>query len=343
MIRWYTRMTLIAVLGFSLLMLIVSAVGYLFESDELAFSHCDQTREHCNLSFLDVERGIIAAHPLEGSSFDLEWSPQGSRMVISQLTMDGVWTYLLDSDGSIRRFQPLIFATTWLSEDRLMIQTSLTEFKVYDFVDAAFEPTVYSISESYNEVFFAYLSPDGQYYVVNPMSAQELDILLVNAIASDSDPVRLYNMMIQQDFDWSPDNQEILYSLQNNFNLDIYAMTLATGESRQITSGADNENWARWSHEGDRLAYVSTDSTYHYQLNILESDGTTHSIDLSAGLPSQILTFSAMEWSSDDRYLITQLYLINSMGDLYLITTDGTDIIRRLTYTENNSFPAWRP
>jgi Tol biopolymer transport system component len=343
MTRWYTITTFMAALGLGILMFIASAVGYLFDGDELAFTHCDETREHCSLSFLDLERGIIAAHPLEGTPFDLAWSPDGSRMVISQLTMDGVWTYLLDRDGSIRRFQPLIFATTWLSEDRLMIQTSLTEFQVYDFVTAAFEPTIYTISESYSNVFFAQLSPDGHYYVVNPMTAQELNILPVTSTDTDSDTMRFYNMVIEQNFDWSPDNREIVYSLQNVYNSDIYAMTLATGEIRQLTSSADNEIFARWSQGGNRIAFVSTNSFYQYQLNISDESDSIHTINLTSRLQAQILVFSALEWSFDDRYLVVQLYFVGSIGDFYLISTDGTDIIRRLTYNGNNNIPAWRP
>src|SRR5690349_18562288 len=108
MARWYMAMTVTGALMFSVLIVSIGAMGQLFDSNELAFTHCDETREHCSLNFLDVERRIIAVHPLDGEPFDLDWSPEGSRLLISELTMDGVWTYLLDRDGSIRRFQPLI-------------------------------------------------------------------------------------------------------------------------------------------------------------------------------------------------------------------------------------------
>src|SRR5689334_17008569 len=108
MVRWYLGMTFTFALMFSILIVGVGAIGRLFDGYELAFTHCDEMREHCSLNFLDIEHGVIAIHPLESQPFDLDWSPEGSRLLISELTMDGVWTYLLDRDGSIRRFQPLI-------------------------------------------------------------------------------------------------------------------------------------------------------------------------------------------------------------------------------------------
>jgi Tol biopolymer transport system component len=344
MVRWYLVLTFTFALAFNILIVIVGAIGHIFDGYELAFVHCDLAREHCGVNFLDVEHGVILARPLEGTPFALDWSPEGSRMVISQLTMDGAWTYLYDTDGSIERFQPHIFATRWLSENRLMVQTSLTEFRVYDFLTADFEPTLYTVPEGYNEVFFAELSPNGQYYAASPMSGDASGTLQIVSINNENERLQINNTTAGQNFAWSPNSQQIIYTSSND-NLNIYVTTIATGDTRPLAASEDNEYSARWSYDGSRIAFFFTDINFTmYHLNILNvNDGSIHSISLNSRSGVQISFIDTLEWSPDDRYLLVQPFVGGIIDGFHLVSTDGTDNVRRLTAADIYNFPAWRP
>jgi hypothetical protein len=342
MTRLYLKLGLTLLLLLSVLAFVGVGLAQIIKADELVFARCyDSSREHCGLRFLDLNKGIITSLPVEGTPFTLEWSPDGTRLAISQLTVDGTVFSVLGTDGSSIAFRRMGFLSAWLSEDRLMMQGEAGDFQVYDFSQEVFEPYALHAMDEYNSYYFVQLSPDRRYVAMSPMSSG-VNALFIEPIDTSLAELELAGDIFDQNFDWSPDSQMVVYSLPRN-GYNIFTTDISSGETLQITSNNVAHLSPRWSHRGERLAYISRSDFYQYYLSILESDGSFHQIDLTAGISAQIISVMTLEWSPDDRAVLLTLAFMDNIGELYLVSTDGTDTIRRLTYDGDNFLPTWRP
>ena len=110
----------------------------------------------------------------------------------------------------------------------------------------------------------------------------------------------------------------------------------------QLTDGVTDTN-ARWSPDGQRI--VSTrfldpnEGGTNFELFVINSDGT----GLSQLTGNGGFATTDADWSPDGHWMvIASLNLGLGLSDLYMMRSDGTDIIQ-LTFFEGGGSPRWLP
>lgn len=149
---------------------------------------------------------------------------------------------------------------------------------------------------------------------------------------------------------WSPDGSRIVFFSNRNdtnpdctfdpCNWDVFTLELATGTVTQLTSDPTFDGFAKFSPDGDEIAFTS-DRAGPSGIYIMNADGTdvrlVTPLSENAGYP---------DWSPDGTELAYSDNVCSSCaaGDLRLINTDGTDG-RQLTETTSvdEINPAWSP
>ncbi len=180
----------------------------------------------------------------------------------------------------------------------------------------------------------------------------------------------LFQLEFLQDGQFSPDGQHVAYVVQTSNtesetdHAAIYLHTLASGETRRLTSGEAKDSTPRWSPDGKSLAFFSTRSGKN-QLYVIAADGgeaqvlTTLPQGVSDGPAwspdGQQIAFTALSASTPtDRqrpYRITRaIYRFDKLGylepaqeDIYVISRNGGEAKALTQDTSLNSAPTWSP
>ena len=184
------------------------------------------------------------------------------------------------------------------------------------------------------------------------------------------EPADLFRLKFVTGAQLSPDGKQVAYTVtwvdaekEKEFAA-IWLMTLATGETRQLTNGRAKDANPQWSHHGDNLAFVSTRDD-KAQIYIIPVDGgeARAVTSLKQGVGG---TFA---WSPDDKQIAFSAmpieeardpakpyrlmrtvyrfdaleYLDDVVQSLYLIDLSGGEA-RRLTHDKMmNTTPQWSP
>jgi len=131
---------------------------------------------------------------------------------------------------------------------------------------------------------------------------------------------------------WSPSGGEIVFSSTRAGQADVWAVDLATARFNQITTDGGNI-YPSVSPSGDKIAWIKKDrgvTVYH------GSSG-----ELNRLLAPRRVVF-APAWSPDERYLAVTASDWGS-SDVYLMKTDGTNVLLLTKNWNNDGMPAWSP
>jgi tetratricopeptide (TPR) repeat protein len=74
--------------------------------------------------------------------------------------------------------------------------------------------------------------------------------------------------------DFSPDGSQIAFMSTQNGNWDIYTVSAAGGEPRQVTTNPSSDGLPAWSPDGSRIAYVS-DAGGNWAIYVVGAEGGT--------------------------------------------------------------------
>ena len=132
---------------------------------------------------------------------------------------------------------------------------------------------------------------------------------------------------------YKPDADEGLTRFNDNRRLHIFLMDVASGQSRQLTSGDHYEHSVEWSPGGEELAFISNrepneDQFFNYDLFVLKvADGSTRRLTATENAEYR------PRWSPDGKtiaYLATRRGLTDletTMEDthVWLMDADGTN------------------
>ncbi|NIA31430.1 MAG: hypothetical protein GWP06_16170 [Actinobacteria bacterium] len=152
-------------------------------------------------------------------------------------------------------------------------------------------------------------------------------------IVTQVKPLTTTASILEVDPDISPDGSKVIYSSDENENLDIWVREIASGQRLNITQDyAGNDGNAKWSPDGNWISFTSS-----------RDGGGIYLVSEFGGIISQIVPshdfrdFGGLNWSFDSKKLV---YTINDT--LHTVTvSDRAKIIIPLPH--NCREPAWSP
>ncbi|MBU0985407.1 MAG: hypothetical protein KKA42_16150, partial [candidate division Zixibacteria bacterium] len=110
----------------------------------------------------------------------------------------------------------------------------------------------------------------------------------------------------------SPDETQMAYTVErmdktdNTYYTNVFMCDLRSGESRPFTSGKQADRPPVWSHDGSRLAFVSTRDK-KTGIYVMPVDGGAESLLLE--IEGSI---SSLQWTPDDQELVFALQYADS-------------------------------
>ena len=164
--------------------------------------------------------------------------------------------------------------------------------------------------------------------------------------ASDGLPVIGRNIQITRDPGLeidaavSPNGQFVAFARGSTTNMHIYVQQISGGRATQLTSdSANNNRWPRWSPDGSRIAYQTTDGVY-----VVPALGGAPRLVAKVPIPvvdidrEVITTVRGIDWSPDGKQIAYQ-----PIGDsLFIVNVDG-GATRALHIPNDAHEPAWSP
>lgn len=140
---------------------------------------------------------------------------------------------------------------------------------------------------------------------------------------------------------WSPDGTKIAFGSDREGNENIYVMDADGSHVIQLTDDPADDFHPMWSLDGTTILFVSERNT----------SLTTGTIDLFVVNPdgSGLRSFGENEvfkgdpmYSADGQHVA---YMSNETGDwnIYVMHTNGTDVVRVTDSDADEMFPVWRP
>ncbi|MCH8813600.1 MAG: PD40 domain-containing protein [Chloroflexi bacterium] len=154
-----------------------------------------------------------------------------------------------------------------------------------------------------------------------------------------SNPTRLTNSPDgDNDPAWSPDGTQVAFTrLHPPDNFEIYIVNAdGTGEFNLT----DHRSWdlhPEWSPDGRRIAFQS----YRFDIRVGRSQWHVYVIDVDSGAVTQLTTMSgdSPAWSPDG----SRIAFSGQDGEIYLMNSDGSDVVRLTDRAHNDSDPTWSP
>ncbi len=132
---------------------------------------------------------------------------------------------------------------------------------------------------------------------------------------------------------WSPDGSTIAYASNRGADGNhIYAVSVATGKEKALTSGSNYDNSPAWSPDGRTIIFTSSrgPSFGIFSMNV---DGTGVEMLTSPNIYADVPA-----WSPDG----TQIAFASN-ADVWVMNADGSNAHRIASANSYSSYPAWQP
>jgi beta-N-acetylhexosaminidase len=173
-------------------------------------------------------------------------------------------------------------------------------------------------------------SPDGSRVAFASDRAGNLDIYVMQADGKGLLQITS-NPTIDDEPNWSPDGKRILFHSDRDGNAELYTVNADGSGLKRLTNTAMNEFAGRWSLEGDKIFFIEGGSG-SFHLAVMESNGTARTQLTGEGV------FQGFDLSPDGSRLV-----FASSGQLWLMDTDGSEVVQISSLPGLAAFPAWSP
>jgi TolB protein len=184
-------------------------------------------------------------------------------------------------------------------------------------------------------------SPDGSTIAFESTTRRAIFTVEVDA-AGETAPERLVDGAGPA---WSPDGGALAFFREQDGNLDVFVLDLASGGTRRLTRSPGQDFSPVWSPDGRRIAFIS-DRRGDEDVWVMDADGS-HQVDVSRNDDPD----ESVAWSPDGRLVAYVAYLHGAdphsigIGDaeVFVVRPDGSgkrDVTRSPAWEGD---PAWSP
>lgn len=317
--------------------------GQLFPAEMIAYSDVTPFTGERRIVFLDIGRHLpVEFYMGDAMIYDMEYAPDGETLAVTLALSPLAETHVRLLRGG--RWRELDFESR--SPSGLSWSPDGQQLAMAQFNAGQYDLYMYDLTTDSGSVFARIdgdelepvWSPDGRHLafmsyaefisgwsLTRDTSIIQADTLLYRRL----DPLTTgaYNVS------WSPDGQEIAYSVIRDGRLNIYVQNVDTGRERELLPSARVDySGPAWSPDGRQIAFWV--------------EGRLHSIDLESGavntLTEDITDGGAWHrWSPDGRKLMFVGDSLASGSAIYVIDFE-TGITRALVDTNGLTAPVWR-
>lgn len=127
---------------------------------------------------------------------------------------------------------------------------------------------------------------------------------------------------------WSPDGTRIVYTK----GTDIYTMNADGTNITRLTTDPGADSQPAWSHDGSMITFVASRGG-NIGIWVMNSDGSNQHRLTGAGFDEH------PAWSPDG----TKIAFSTGSGAVYVVNSDGTNLVNLTTGTDFAGGPAWSP
>lgn len=203
--------------------------------------------------------------------------------------------------------------------------------------------------DSKDIAYHASASGTGQPIKPDPGAAtSDSDIFALNVddgLAGVEGPRNLTNSpdFIEDDADWSPHGQQILFTSHpviddpiNSVHAEIYVMNAdGSGAPEQLTLNEEEERAVSWSPDGTKIVFMCRRGGSDFEICVMNEDGTDQ-----VQLTDNTVTDGTPTWSPDGLKILFQRP-VSGRFQLLLINPDGTGQVQLTNTPGLNLFANW--
>jgi Tol biopolymer transport system component len=163
----------------------------------------------------------------------------------------------------------------------------------------------------------------GKIFTVNPDGTNQINISNNN----DGDVLG----------EWSPDGSKIVFSSENNGNIDIYAVNANGSNKIRLTTDSATDETPSWSPDGSKIVFASDRSGHGLEIYLMNADGTNQSRVTNA--PG----FNYFPKFSPDGNRIAFVSDRSGNSEIWVINADGTNAVNLTNDAADDFEPTWSP
>ncbi|HZN02725.1 MAG TPA: hypothetical protein VFD06_03960 [Candidatus Polarisedimenticolia bacterium] len=179
-------------------------------------------------------------------------------------------------------------------------------------------------------------------------ATSDSDIFVMNvddSLDGSPEPVNITNspLAIDDDPDWSPDGQTIIFTSHlasdnpiNSATAEIMAISAdGSGGPLPLTSNTEEERAPSWSHDGARIVFMCRRGGPDFEICVMNADGTDQVQLTSNSAPDATPTFSP-----DDQTIVFHRQL-GPTQQIWVMNADGTGQTQMTSPPGFNTFANW--
>jgi Tol biopolymer transport system component len=146
--------------------------------------------------------------------------------------------------------------------------------------------------------------------------------------------------VFHQDVSWAPDGRRIAYSALRNNDWRLFVADIASGTSRQVTTGPAADQWTTWAPDSRHVAYASKPPNGQADIYVIDVD--------ASGDPTRLTVTSGVRntepaWSPDGREIAFVSKRDSEHQQVWLMNADGSNQHRATNLPVNVEAPNWSP
>ena len=171
-------------------------------------------------------------------------------------------------------------------------------------------------------------------FVIQP-DDKNSDLYLANADGTEERKLVKENGM-DWDPSWSPDGTKITFTSDKSGNWELYVLTIADGNTVQLTDNKFFDGHPHWSPTGDKILFES-DRDGDWDIYVMDADGK-NVVAITQNASGDWMP----NWSPDGEQIV---YVSNRDGDdeIYVVDVNGQNQIKLTDNTAQDRYPIWIP